>query len=151
LRMSTQETGAASSGSRERASRRWRIHLRSSSHGRMDDQMPRPVISRIETQTNTYTGYSIGSAAVWAVILAAGRRMLDAEAWKTLRLACGGWWTGWASATIARAVYPPPKKLSHEADTRLRFVSIALIALGFISVIRLLVTRKRPETSAADA
>jgi hypothetical protein len=22
----------------------------------------------------------------------------------------GGWWIGWLSATIARAVYPPPKR-----------------------------------------
>jgi hypothetical protein len=27
----------------------------------------------------------------------------------------GGWWIGWLSATIARAVYPPPKW--HERHT----------------------------------
>lgn len=110
--------------------------------------MPGSRISQIKTQTNTYTGYSIGSAAVWAVILAVGRRRLDSQAWRTLRLACSGWWSGWASATIARAVYPPPKKLAPEADRRLGVVSIALIAVGLISVIRLLVTRKRPEAGA---
>jgi hypothetical protein len=27
---------------------------------------------------------------------------------RTVVVLCGGWWIGWISATIARAVYPPP-------------------------------------------
>jgi hypothetical protein len=106
--------------------------------------MSQPETPQINSQLNTYTSYSIGSAAVWTLILAAGHRRLDSETWKTLRLVCSGWWTGWTSATIARASYPPPKKLSPRAQERLGITSLALIALGFFGVIRLLTTGKRP-------
>lgn len=113
--------------------------------------MPQAEISRVRTQlTGTYTGYSIGSAAVWAAILAAGHRRLDAQNWKALRLACAGWWSGWTSATIARVAYPPPNKLTPRAERRLGIVSLALIAIGLTSVIRVLVTGKRPESREAD-
>ena len=42
----------------------------------------------------TYASYSIGCAAVWGVILAVGRRKLDARTWNELRVVCGGWWMG---------------------------------------------------------
>ena len=106
--------------------------------------MPPPGIRAIADRRNTYAGYSIGCAAVWAAILAVGRRRLDAETWDSLRLGCAGWWTGWTSATIARAGYPPPRKLTPQAEKRLGIVSLGLVALGLISVIRLLVTGKRP-------
>ncbi len=108
--------------------------------------MPQEGISRIKTQlnTNTYTRYSIGCAAVWAVILAVGRRRLDPGTWKSLRLGCAGWWSGWTSATIARAGFPPPRKLAPEGERRLAIVSLALVAAGLASVIRLLVAGKRP-------
>ncbi len=94
---------------------------------------------------NTYTGYSISCAALWALIMAIGQRRLEPRTRNTLRLACIGWWSGWTSATIARVSYPPPKKLKSGAEKRLVTVSIALIAVGLISVIRLLATGKRPE------
>jgi len=94
-------------------------------------------------RSNTYTGYSIGCAAVWAVILLVAQRQLDSENRNMLRLVCGGWWAGWTSATIARASYPPPKKLKPGSEKRLGIVSIALVAAGLISVIRLLITGKR--------
>ena len=100
--------------------------------------MAQSNVSGIRDRLNTYTSYSVGSAAVWGLILALGRRRLDSEAWKALRLGCAGWWSGWTSATIARAGYPPPKKLAPEAERRLAIVSLALVALGFSSVIRLL-------------
>jgi hypothetical protein len=111
--------------------------------------MAQEGISRIKTQlnTNTYTRYSIGCAAVWAVILAVGRRRLDSQTWKSLRLGCAGWWSGWTSATIARAGFPPPRKLTPQAEQRLGIVSLALVAVGLISVIRLLVTGKGPARS----
>jgi hypothetical protein len=28
---------------------------------------------------------------------------------RTVVVLCGGWWIGWISATIARAVYPPAR------------------------------------------
>jgi hypothetical protein len=56
-----------------------------------------------------------------------------------------GWWSGWTSATIARVSYPPPKKLRPGTEKGLRIVSIVLIAVGLISVIRVLATGKRAE------
>ena len=104
--------------------------------------MPRLAI---RTPRNTYTGYSIGCAAVWGAILLVGRRRMDARSWKTLRLVCGGWWTGWTSATIARIGYPPPKQLTPTRERRLRRLSIALIAAGLASTLRLLAGKPSPE------
>jgi hypothetical protein len=114
----------------------------------LDHQVPQSRITRIR---HTYTGYSIGCAAVWAVILVVAQRRLDSQTRNTLRLACSGWWSGWTSATIARVSFPPAKKLRPGTEKRLGIVSIVLIAVGLISVIRLLTTGKRPARSAADA
>jgi len=63
----------------------------------------------MKLRLNTYTAYSIGCAVVWAVILA----VVAAEASKDTKhnfiVVFLGWVIGWLSATIARAVYPPPK------------------------------------------
>jgi len=109
-----------------------------------DQQMPNSSTRQIDPRLNTYRGYSISCAAVWAVILAVGQRRLDPDTWATLRLACFGWWSGWVSATIARVGYPPPRKLGPRAEKRLTALSVSLIALGLISVIRLLAGGKRP-------
>jgi hypothetical protein len=62
----------------------------------------------MNTRPGSYTGYSVGCAVVWAVILGvvAGR---DKEKFRTILPVFGGWWMGWTSATIARYGYPPPK------------------------------------------
>ncbi len=112
--------------------------------------MANPRTTRVSARQNTYTGYSISCAAVWAVILAVGQRRLDPPTRNTLWLACGGWWSGWTSATIARVSYPPPKQLKPGTEKRLGVLSILLIAVGLISVIRLLATGKRPASSATD-
>jgi hypothetical protein len=112
--------------------------------------MPNSGATRISTRLNTYPGYSVSCAAVWAVILAVAQRRLDPGTRNTLRLACAGWWSGWTSATIARVGYPPPKKLKPGAEKRLGILSIVLIAVGLISVIRLLAAGKSPATSATD-
>lgn len=57
----------------------------------------------------TYTGYSIGCAIVWAVILAVVAVTQPGRLY-TYVLVCAGWLIGWISATIARSVYPPPKR-----------------------------------------
>ena len=56
----------------------------------------------------TYTGYSIGCAVVWAVILTLVAVKYPNRL-HTYLLVGAGWWIGWVSATIARSVYPPPK------------------------------------------
>jgi len=61
-------------------------------------------------RSNTYTGYSIACAIVWAVILAGVSALADSSTRYKFRLVFGGWWIGWLSATIARAVYPAPKR-----------------------------------------
>ena len=101
------------------------------------------------TRINSYAGYGIACAAVWALILAVAQRRLEPGTRTTLRLACAGWWSGWTSATIARVLYPPPKKLEPRGRKRLGAVSIVLIAVGLVSVNRLFATRKQTP-SATD-
>jgi hypothetical protein len=96
----------------------------------------------MRTQPNTYTAYSIGCAGVWGAILLLARRRLDSQDWDTLRLVCSGWWLGWASATIARIGYPPPKELTPAGEKRLRIASIVLVALGLTNTARILITGK---------
>ena len=105
----------------------------------------------ITTRLNTYTAYSIGCAGVWAVILALAQRRLEPQTRNALRIVCGGWWMGWASATIARIGLPPPKQLTPAAEKRLRIVSIVLIALGLAGTARTLATGRRPPRRAPDA
>lgn len=58
----------------------------------------------------TYTSYSIGCAIVWGIILAVVWAEADEATRRTYALLFGGWVIGWLSATIARVIYPPPKK-----------------------------------------
>ena len=92
----------------------------------------------IDRRRNTYEGYAVGCAAAWALILLIARRRTDRETQQALGRFCGGWWSGWVSATIARVLYPPPKELEPEAYNRLAFASAGLVAVGVISLIRLL-------------
>ncbi len=57
----------------------------------------------------TYTAYSIGCTVVWAVILAGVASEASKDTVHKFFLLFLGWVIGWLSATIARAVYPPPK------------------------------------------
>lgn len=98
----------------------------------------------MRTLRSTYSAYSIGCAGVWGLILLVARRRLDSPTRCTLQLVCGGWWLGWASASIARIGYPPPKPLTPAAEKRLRVISSVLVALGLTSTVRLLATGRRP-------
>jgi hypothetical protein len=67
-------------------------------------------IRDMSRRSNTYTGYSIACAIVWGVILAGVSAAADSATRHKFMMVFGGWWIGWLSATIARAVYPPPKQ-----------------------------------------
>jgi hypothetical protein len=117
----------------------------------MPAEMTSPTLTAIRSRlNNTYTGYSIGCAAVWAALLATGRVLLDAKNWEMLRLGAAGWWAGWLSATIARVAYPPPRKLTDAAHGRLEKVSLVLVLLGFVNFFRLLITGRRQARGTAD-
>lgn len=58
---------------------------------------------------NTYTAYCISCAVVWAVILAVVSTEASKDTKHTFTVVFFGWVIGWLSATIARAIYPPPK------------------------------------------
>lgn len=59
--------------------------------------------------SHTYAGYSIGCAIVWAAILVGVLFATDTATRQKFLMVFAGWVIGWLSATIARAVYPPPK------------------------------------------
>jgi hypothetical protein len=59
-------------------------------------------------KVRTYTGHSIGCAIAWVLVLVVSSRRGNHDKRRALWLYCGGWWSGWLSATIARLVYPPP-------------------------------------------
>jgi hypothetical protein len=63
----------------------------------------------------TYTAYSIGVGVVWAVILVLVSVFAAAGTRHTIFVVFGGFVVGWLSATIARLVYPPPKKYQRGA------------------------------------
>lgn len=60
----------------------------------------------------TYMTNNLGCAIVWAVILLIVATAFPARV-HTCRLVFLGWVIGWLSATIARFVYPPPKRPPH--------------------------------------
>jgi hypothetical protein len=62
----------------------------------------------MKTPFNTYTAYSIGCGIVWALILLATASQASSARFHQVLLVFFGWAIGWLSATIARAVYPPP-------------------------------------------
>jgi hypothetical protein len=57
----------------------------------------------------SYTTYSVGAGLVWAARLALVTK-LDPANKRRNYMVFAGFGIGWLSATIARYVYPPPKK-----------------------------------------
>ena len=64
----------------------------------------------INLRLRTYTAYSIGTAIVWALIVVLAWRLDSSSTLHVMWLVSLGFFLGWLSATIARLVYPPPKK-----------------------------------------
>lgn len=56
-----------------------------------------------------YLGYGIGCAIAWAVIWILVSILASTNTVHMLGLVFLGWIIGWASATIARFVYPAPR------------------------------------------
>jgi uncharacterized membrane protein YgaE (UPF0421/DUF939 family) len=65
---------------------------------------------KMSSQMRTYKAYSIGVGAVWAVLLVLAWLLDSTSKQHAIFLVFGGFAIGWISATIARYVYPPPKK-----------------------------------------
>ena len=65
-------------------------------------------------RARTYTAYSIGVGIVWAVILVIVSLSRPADVRHTFFVVFGGFVIGWLYATIARYVYPPPKKYQRD-------------------------------------
>ena len=59
----------------------------------------------------TYTAYSIGCAIVWAVLWVILALTAKKDVQDGVLLVFIGWVIGWTSATLARSLYPPPKKM----------------------------------------
>ena len=64
----------------------------------------------VRQRFRTYTAYSIGTAIVWGVVLLVAWLIDPSSTLHTFWLVSLGFFLGWLSATIARVVYPPPKK-----------------------------------------
>jgi hypothetical protein len=66
-------------------------------------------------QYRNYWVYSVGLALVWAVGLVLSRTIRGGEHAQSILLVFLGCCLGWVSTTIARYVYPPPKRWGGQA------------------------------------
>ena len=57
-----------------------------------------------------YGVYSIGCFLVWATLLVVMAAKGNKTTTHNVHLVFGGWVLAWVSTTIARFVYPPPKR-----------------------------------------
>ena len=57
-----------------------------------------------------YWSYSIGCFVVWGVLLAVVAAKGNKATTQSRLLVFGGWTIAWVSTTIARYLYPPPKR-----------------------------------------
>jgi hypothetical protein len=64
----------------------------------------------MNARMRSYTAYSIAVGIVWAVLLILVSVFASASKRDNILLVFFGFAIGWLSATIARYVYPPPKK-----------------------------------------
>ena len=64
----------------------------------------------MNARMRSYSAYSIAVGVVWAVLLLLVSALGSASTRHNILVVFGGFVIGWLSATIARYVYPPPKK-----------------------------------------
>jgi hypothetical protein len=70
----------------------------------------------MSARMRSYTTYSIAVGIVWAVLLLLVSLLAPAYKRHTFFVVFGGFVIGWLSATIARYVYPPPKKYRQDSS-----------------------------------
>jgi len=61
-------------------------------------------------RSRNYWTYSVGLAIAWAIALLLVRMIRGSDGEQTTLLVFYGFCIGWVSTTIARYVYPPPKR-----------------------------------------
>jgi hypothetical protein len=69
----------------------------------------------MRARMNSYTAYSIAVGVVWAVLLVLVSLLAPAHKRNDIFLVFAGFVIGWVSATIARYVYPPPRRYRPDA------------------------------------
>jgi hypothetical protein len=70
----------------------------------------------MKARMRTYTAYSVGVGIVWAIRLVLASLLDPPGKRKNIFLVFSGFAIGWVSATIARYVYPPPKKYRQDVS-----------------------------------
>jgi membrane-associated phospholipid phosphatase len=61
-------------------------------------------------KNRNYWIYSLSCFVVWAILLALVGAKRNSDTRHNLLLVFGGWAIAWVSTTIARFVYPPPRR-----------------------------------------
>jgi hypothetical protein len=69
---------------------------------------------------HTYRAYTVGCVIGWAIFWIVVGTQASHHTRRTLLYVFLGWLLGWTSATIARAVYPPPGRKSDRPTCTLR-------------------------------
>ena len=64
-----------------------------------------------------YWVYSMGCFLVWGIILAVAAAKAKNGTFHNILLVFAGWTLCWVSATIARFVYPPPKRWLQQVES----------------------------------
>ncbi|HTX32792.1 MAG TPA: hypothetical protein VMD09_15520 [Solirubrobacteraceae bacterium] len=73
-----------------------------------DPSNDRPALR--PARLNSYLAYSIGCAVAWGVVWVIVAIVEPEHKVNQIAIFFGGWLLGWVSSSIARVVYPPPKK-----------------------------------------
>ncbi|MGA8207308.1 MAG: hypothetical protein WB801_01335 [Candidatus Dormiibacterota bacterium] len=94
-------------------------------------------------KTRTYTAYSIGCFIVWAVIWSFVGTRTDDKTRHEFLLSFIGWMSGWISATIARAVYPPPRQREMSESVKWGLAGLTVGNLVVVGV-KIFQLRRRP-------